>query len=585
VSEVRLSELLARWDEGGLSPDEAAEVERLLASGADLRKLLVERDLLTVGIAHHLVLEGEGPARARPARRAAWIATSAAALAVAAAVVLVVHGRGAITERATAVLEPPVAPTGAVVLRGLVVAVRAGQRRPLDRAAELVPGDAVEIPAGAQLAITRGAGVKVLVEPREATRFGLARADGETEPAWLRLDGGTLSAQIDASASPVGFVTAHARVRAIEAGFRIAASARDTRVEVLTGAVEVRAVMSGQALRVAAGEAAWIDALGAIATERAGSSPREAAGWTAAAERAAPGREWGLLRSAPEATLRRLAEMRRGRALAVVRRPESSTCAGGQVGPGQLLIDGVLLRDRALADLGREALGATFEREAMTSNGRDGVLCLAHWVADLAHTVLVLRQADDGLAQERDLDETTERLRRAAQRLADPSQGRFVRMFHHTPAYAIAGGVAFALAGEVLADDGLIARGRAMLGRTLAGQRGDGAFLMGTPPGPDTDYQAMALRRLAWWALLGHDEQATQAFARGAQWLEQRVGPAGDVDLGQNIKTRGCAPGAICRGKHDDEIASSLLYYGALHDAAGLEAAARFLEARAPRRP
>jgi hypothetical protein len=583
VSQARLAELLARWEEGQLSPEEASEIEGLLASGADLRQALVERDLLTVAIAQQLVLERDGAVPLeRPPRRRAWIAGASAGLALAAAVVLVLRARGPAPERAGS----PATATQALVLRGSAAAERAGQRRPLERASSLAPGDAVEVPTGAEVVVTRGPGVKLLVEAAEPTRFVVAAA---AEGAWLRLETGALSGDIAPAAGvgPVVLVTGHARLAASAARLRVAVSQQETRIEVLTGAVDVRAVASGQALHVGAGEAVSIDAAGVFSSEPRGdrASKPGASGFVTAAERKRASREWTLLRAAPQALLERLAELRRARADAAMRRPDGSRCTGGQVAPGQMLIDGAVLRDRALVELGQGLIGATFEREAMGGRGGDAVFCLAHWVGDLAHAALVLRDADDPAWPAREAEELTQSLRRSAQRLADPAQARDLHAMRGTPAYAIAAGAALGLAGQALGDAGMRARGRELIGRALARQRSDGAFLMGTPPGHDTEYQAMGLWRLSWWLLGDNDDEAVaQAFDRGALWLLARVGPGGELDGSENVKSRGCAPGAICRGKHDEEIAWSLLYHGLLHDPSGLDAATRFLDARAPRR-
>jgi hypothetical protein len=133
----------------------------------------------------------------------------------------------------------------------------------------------------------------------------------------------------------------------------------------------------------------------------------------------------------------------------------------------------------------------------------------------------------------------------------------------------IAWGTAFGLAGELLRSDDLRTQGEPLVAAALDAQRSDGAVLMGTPRGPDTHYQGMALRRLAWWLLRTRSEAADRALALGATWLAEHVSATGDVDVNDNVKS---AP-----LRSDDDVAWALVYDGILHGGLSLDAAARLL--------
>jgi ferric-dicitrate binding protein FerR (iron transport regulator) len=584
VKPARLEELLARWDDGALTAAEHAELERLLED-PDARRALVAHDLLAVDLTQ--ALRDEKPrASAAPARGRVAFASLAGAVALAAAVLLWARAR-----------ERPVAPIPAdpvaslLLLRGGASLEGPAGKRPVARGAALRAGDRVALSSDALAVLTHGAARVVL---SGGAAVAMEPPADEGGPPALRLSSGRVQADYAGDGRRRLLVAGSpGTVHATDAAFSVLLSEARARVEVGRGRVVLDPAGAGEPRELAAGQGAVVGANGDVELTTAGAEGvaralaaerGTAMGPVAAAATASPAAsELARLRRIPRETVERLAALRKRNLSQALAQTPRSACAGGQVGVATLFVEAAVLADSALLQAAWDGVLATFDRELAGGETRTRALCTAHWLGDLAHAALVLREAEPGLVEPARIESLTAFVRRAAASLEDPAPARELRSHRRTPGYTLVFAAGFLLASELLGDEALGREGAGWLARGLADQRTDGALPMGSPPRPDTAYQGLGLSRLGRLAARKTGERHQEAFASGARWLAARVRPDGDVDVTGNAKTQVCTPrGRACRHARHEDIAWTLLYLGTqADDDDALEAAARVVGSRA----
>jgi hypothetical protein len=270
---TRLEELTLRLADDDLSPDEQAELDRLIEADAGARQIHVEllevefslRGRKDADVADAVLRRLEGapgprlvrgimervqtsrpPRWARPRPRSWW----AAPLALAASVALVLGWR--------AVRRPPTpaapAAVASIAERGGDVIVNGGAPRP--DGDTLRPGDRIETRAGATATVRFGRAT-LRLGPETALSLERAPARPAQSADLLRLHSGALETEVRPDAGPALVIaTPHARATVVGTRFRLWVNAASTRLEVTEGHVRFDRLAEGLTTTVAAGETA-----------------------------------------------------------------------------------------------------------------------------------------------------------------------------------------------------------------------------------------------------------------------------------------------------------------------------------------
>ncbi|HYG74439.1 MAG TPA: FecR family protein [Planctomycetota bacterium] len=254
MSRQRFEELLNRYEDSLASAAELEELAALLEENADFRRELVERNRLETGL-HELgatLTVANRPSVRKAAarvsiRRHAKKSHAWNAVGIAAALVLAIGAALWLGSKST----QPAHVLAQVEDAADATTTRTGKVEPLKNGAALHPGDTITSGPAGRMTLAYADGTRVFVA--HDTQMIVALESGAKHVRILR---GEVSATVakQRAGQPMIFKTSNAQATVIGTQLKIAAAGESTRLEVISGVVQLRRSNDGQSVEVTAGK-------------------------------------------------------------------------------------------------------------------------------------------------------------------------------------------------------------------------------------------------------------------------------------------------------------------------------------------